>query len=572
MHYFRKTLSLAAVVSLFPFPGLSSPAENATGNPATALKPINVLDFEAATGIQRRAAEDFSHLDPTTQAELIYGRSGKDGQLLLANMTLYAPDGLQIVMMERFEPLTSAVDCKGDDGHMSLTFKSKDAFKHALDTWTFINQAPEKKFLLIANHDGCGPDDERQPYLITKVQENEATLTTNLTAQKAPWSEIAGSYDLDFGRAIPTNKTIERRGFFDILSGDSDTSKSASFPLSVGTPGVTTAIVSTSVSVPLPLGLHTATDKLYSFSLSCLDCYVTGSFEVTGHLSVHDYHLQDFTLSGTPQDFAAKLMLGTTIAAPYSPDSLSYNKTLFSAPIPDAGISVTGIFSLGAIVSYDIGVSTTFRGSASMIFGLTASLPNTAVAIADIQNPTQSSATGFDGGSFDPSFNLTALSASVTVAAFSQPKLSFGVDITGIGHLDVALALKLPLVEATVAAAYNESGLCSTDPGASKTGAKVTTDVAVEVDLLLDAKLGSDTTPSASFVLFNAKKDLSSNCFPIPIPGLTSSNSTNTAITATPTLPTTAIDGVTSVPVTVIGVPTVTPVTTVAVKARGWSA
>ncbi|KAL8633735.1 hypothetical protein Q9189_000471 [Teloschistes chrysophthalmus] len=473
-------------------------------------------------------------------------------------MTLYAPDGLQVVLMERFEPLTSAVDCNGDDGNMSLTFKSKDAFKHAVDTWNFINKAPEKKFLLIANHDGCGPNDERQPYLITKVEEDEAKLTTHLTAQKAPWSEIAGSYDLDFGRAIPTNKTVQRRGlgfFKDLLTGDSDTSKSASFPLSVGTPGVSTAIVSTSV-----------------FSLNCLDCYVTGSFEVTGHLSIKDYHLQDFTLSGAPQDFAAKLELGTTIAAPYSPDSLSYNKTLFEAPIPDAGISVPGIFSLGAIVSYDIGVSTTFRGSASMNFGLTASLPNTAVAIADFQNPTQSSATGFDGGSFDPSFDLTALSASVTVAAFSQPKLSFGVDITGIGHLDVAFALKLPLVEATVAAAYNQSGLCSTDPDASKTGAKVTTDVAVEVDLLLDAKLGSDTTPSASFVLFKAKKDLSSNCFPIAIPGLTAANSTNTAITATPTLPTTVIGGVTSVPVTAIGVPTVTPVTTVAVKARGWRA
>lgn len=80
-------------------------------------------------------------------------------------MTLYAPDGLQMVMMERFEPLTSSVDCEGDDGTMSLTFKSPDAFRHALETWSFINEAPEKKFLLIANHDGCGPDDERQPYL-----------------------------------------------------------------------------------------------------------------------------------------------------------------------------------------------------------------------------------------------------------------------------------------------------------------------------------------------------------------------------------------------------------------------
>lgn len=80
-------------------------------------------------------------------------------------MTLYAPDGLQIVMMERFEPLTSKVDCNGDDGTMSLTFKSKTAFEHAMKTWDFINQSKEKRFLMIANHAGCGPDDERQPYM-----------------------------------------------------------------------------------------------------------------------------------------------------------------------------------------------------------------------------------------------------------------------------------------------------------------------------------------------------------------------------------------------------------------------
>ncbi|KAL8687877.1 MAG: hypothetical protein Q9218_006073 [Villophora microphyllina] len=545
MHFSRRTLGLGAVLSVFPLRGLSaSPVANVDANPATALKPINILDFEAATGIQRRAAEDFSHLDLKTQAELIYGRPGKDGQLLLANMTLYAPDGLQLVMMERFELLTSAVDCNGDDGSMSLTFKSQDAFNHALDTWSFINQAPEKKFLLIANHDGCGPNDERQPYLITKVQEDSAKLTTHLTAEKAPWSDVASTYDLDFGKAVAIKKPNQRRN---ILTGSTDTSKSVSFPLNVGTPGVATSIVDTSI-----------------FSLSCLDCYVAGSFEVTGHLSVHHFKLQDFTISGTPQDFAAKLELGTTITASYSPDSLSYNKTLFSAPIPDAGISVTGIFSLGAIVSYDIGVSTTFKGSASMNFGLTASLPNTAVAIADIQNPTQSSATGFDGGQFTPNFNLTALSASVTVAAFSQPKLSFGIDITKVGHLDVALAFKLPVVEATVKAAYNESGLCSTDPGASKTGAQVTTDVAVEVDLLLDANLGSNTNPAAAFTLFRAQKDLSSSCFPIPIPGLTSTNTTNSNVTAIPTLPalpTTALNTAVSVPLTSLAVPTVTPIT-----------
>ena len=79
-------------------------------------------------------------------------------------MTLYASDGLEMVMMERFEGLTSAVDCQGDDGTISLTFSSQPAFEYALHEWTFINKADNGTFLLIANHDGCGPDDERQAY------------------------------------------------------------------------------------------------------------------------------------------------------------------------------------------------------------------------------------------------------------------------------------------------------------------------------------------------------------------------------------------------------------------------
>ncbi len=80
-------------------------------------------------------------------------------------MTLYAHDGLEMIMMERFEGLTSAVDCHGDDGTMSLTFSSADAYKAALQEWAHINDSDEGKFLLIANHDGCGPNDRRQPYM-----------------------------------------------------------------------------------------------------------------------------------------------------------------------------------------------------------------------------------------------------------------------------------------------------------------------------------------------------------------------------------------------------------------------
>lgn len=95
---------------------------------------------------------------------MLMDRHPDGGQLLFANMTLYAPDGLPIVLMERFEGLTSSVDCKGDDGVMSLTFKSRKAYDYALKIWGYINEDDDKHLLLIANHDGCGPDDERQPY------------------------------------------------------------------------------------------------------------------------------------------------------------------------------------------------------------------------------------------------------------------------------------------------------------------------------------------------------------------------------------------------------------------------
>lgn len=79
-------------------------------------------------------------------------------------MTLYASHQLPIVLTELFEGLTSAVGCRGDDGEMSLTFKSRKAYAYALKTWRYINEDDKKQFLLIANHDGCGLDKQRQPY------------------------------------------------------------------------------------------------------------------------------------------------------------------------------------------------------------------------------------------------------------------------------------------------------------------------------------------------------------------------------------------------------------------------
>ena len=161
-------------------------------------------------------------------------------------------------------------------------------------------------------------------------------------------------------------------------------------------------------------------------------------------------------MTATPQDFQAELELEVNITASESPKFLQYNKQLFSFPIPDAGVSIPGIFTLGATVSYSVGGTASFQATASADFGLSAALPNSAQLVADIKNPDSSSATGFSGGNLTPIFNVNEMSTAVTLGAYSLPMISFGVSLTKIGNASVDVSVKLPEVDVTLKAEYGK--------------------------------------------------------------------------------------------------------------------
>lgn len=303
--------------------------------------------------------------------------------------------------------------------------------------------------------------------------ETSAHLTIGMKTTIAAWSEVAGSYDLDFGKAAlhqPAQR-LKSRGFWgDIVNvgkgaleaaqGDANIPMSVNFGVNVGQSGQKTNIY---------------TDSKSRFSIDCIDCYITGSWQVAGHvvvrveteffvlghitnliLQVSGFKLQDLTLSAAPSNFKAKLELEATVTSSKEPDLLQSSKELFSAPIPGAGISVTGIFKLGATVSYEVGTSVTFAGTATADFGLQASLPNGAKVVADVNDPSRSSATGWQGSSLTPIFEITELSASLTLAAFSQPKIAFGVELIEVGKIDIAVTMKLPEISSKLSTTYGK--------------------------------------------------------------------------------------------------------------------
>ncbi|KAL9125697.1 MAG: hypothetical protein Q9217_005142 [Psora testacea] len=192
---------------------------------------------------------------------------------------------------------------------------------------------PPLKLGKAAVHEGCGPQHQRKPYLLSKVTEDSKDLTTFLAAQLAPWSEVAPTY---FGKT-PHYTQIQKlkgRGLFedfadgvgDIIDGVRDVidgvsnelSKSVSFDLNVRQKGQRTNVYTYS------------TGRL---KLDCINCYVAGTIEVTTHLSGKKWHLKDFSIDTSPHGLEAQLELEASITAPNAPDSLQHAKELWSAPL-----------------------------------------------------------------------------------------------------------------------------------------------------------------------------------------------------------------------------------------------
>ena len=129
------------------------------------LRPVRLDSFESPLR-RRQISHDLTRLDLVNEAKMVYAAESEDRQgVMMANMTLYAPDGVPIIMMERFEGLTSAVDCEIEsDGFIGLKFNVEKAFNYAREAWDWINVGDDDQFIIITDHEGCAPGSERKAY------------------------------------------------------------------------------------------------------------------------------------------------------------------------------------------------------------------------------------------------------------------------------------------------------------------------------------------------------------------------------------------------------------------------
>ena len=473
-------------------------------------------------------------------------------------MTLYAPNGLQIVLMEKFEPLTSHVDCSVEGG-MSLTFKDRGAYDYALKKWSFINEDKDDRFLLIANHVDCSPEDQRQPYYIKYVHDQPEKKTVLLTSEIAKWSDVAGTYELVFGHTKSPSQLKPRDWWDDVIDGLGDAYKATENEVEhIGEEIVDKAKGNFDVGRSLTFGVSAGKegqksgvfkDPTDGFGLECIDCYVKGLFKVTGHVKVDSWNLQDLTIEASPQDFHAMMKLKASVEVSESISKFSKQKNytkqipLGSFPVPDAGVEVPEVFKLGATLAYTIGFDLTFGGEAVVDFGLSASLSNGAKAALSLKSAEGSSASGFDG-SISPFFEVQSLSASCQLKAYSEPKLELGIELNNVGKASVSLGLKVPEISSTLTAKADPKGVCPKDSKKTQTGVELKSEFKISLSAEATAALGTgEKTEGPKWSKPLGEKpifDIPGGCWPLNIPGLLSGGGgDNSGVPPTSSKPTT---------------------------------
>lgn len=162
------------------------------------------------------------------------------------------------------------------------------------------------------------------------------------------------------------------------------------------------------------------------------------------------------TFDASPQDVVSQLELEATITAAQTLLSINQTKELFAGTIPESGITVSGLFKISGTTSYEVSVSSSFKGQGLVEFGSQVILPNSAKITVNVENEDESTATGFEGSSITPDFNITSLTASVDFVASSKVKAFLSIDIVAAGHVDAVIALQVPKITTTLTSVSGE--------------------------------------------------------------------------------------------------------------------
>ncbi|CAG8977732.1 hypothetical protein HYALB_00012167 [Hymenoscyphus albidus] len=450
---------------------------------ALTLKPLASDHFVDNHGVAKRNRNgthhiDHNHLDLQDYESFYWGGHGGDS-LIYANLTVFFNEEYEFVIgMEKFDGMLNSVDCSEN---MMLEFKDNATFTYAKQAWNWVSDDVNNTFVMVANYDGCGDDQERQPYLINDIHFDPNTYKVYLEADQKEWEEVAKTYTFNMGYKPIMNSTVA-------LAKRDD-------------PDFTMSLAS-----HFNKNLFATKVSGVDLSVDCVDCGIVGRMLVDFDLEVHLLHAPKATMKVSPQDVVATMQLALTASGTLAKE-YSWDKNLVSIPIE--GIKVGKFAKIGAFLDVDVGFKMNeWTGEVRADFGAKASLSNSAVVKINALDPKNGEFSGWE-----PKLSALPLTMSAKVDGgveiYAQPSITLSAEAFGKG-LEMGLDLKMPYIQGDFSAMAISSGVCNT-----KKTIGVTVDAKAGVDLTVQvATAGNKANPLWEKSLFEKSWPLFNKCFP----------------------------------------------------------
>jgi hypothetical protein len=347
-------------------------------------------------------------------------------------MTMFTGDEELIISMERFAQQLSAVNCSQS---MMMSFNSNSSYQSAIQSWNWVNFNEQRTFILIANYPGCGADNSRQPWVVSSADYDPSHLTVHLNATKKEWTEVAHSYNLDFGQYSAPAPSKARRMSFD---------KQINLDLTATLP----AAFTTSVNIVPDLNV----------GVTCTNCGTKGTLTLAGHVETSWWNVQSFTVTANPTGVQMDLNLAISVSATDS--SLSFNPApwdFFTLPL--GGFSIPGLVTLGPELTLGAGFGITgVKGTATLSTSITGTIPDSSTAVINVLGDNK----GATYSGWVPVWTAGPMSVSEklssSVEVYGNAKVGVSLEVIGTG-VELDFNLKIPDVALTATLTHSQSAL-----------------------------------------------------------------------------------------------------------------
>lgn len=279
----------------------------------------------------------------------------QNGRSALGNLTVHMPgDAENIISMEKFQPLLQSTQCTNKS--MTMDFKDERSYQYGQRLWQWVNDADDRKFVLVAGNGHCGWNEHRLPFVVSNVLFSDAKNTISVIGYVSDWKTVAHTYELFVGG----HPSSEKR--------DIDHTFSLDF------------------NHALPLSSKSLSTGDFKFTYDCEDCGTKGEFDFQFELKTELFIPTGVSMTLSPQGVSANFNPRLGLSANFTgtkSDEMELGK------IPIDGLTIPGgILDLGPEIVFSWGYALgPIVGTAGVSTGVSIGLEDSAELKIDLTSP-----------------------------------------------------------------------------------------------------------------------------------------------------------------------------------------